>query len=107
MSAVEDRYRSSLNLRALARNAHLFAWLAMAITAWAAGRGNFPEPYVGYLFYGELVAIGVLGVFLHNHKCPRCGQRYAVRSDRAHFNSFTLECLTCGLSRDDCSDNKA
>jgi predicted Zn finger-like uncharacterized protein len=47
-------------------------------------------------------AIVVLsGLYLHNAKCPRCQNRFAVRNDGLRWNDFTSKCLNCGLHLND------
>ena len=43
----------------------------------------------------------VSGLYLHNAKCPRCHNRFAVRKDGMRWNDFTSKCLNCGLPLND------
>ena len=56
-------------------------WMGLALFAW--------------------IAVLATGLFLHNSKCPRCGNRFAVHESGMRYNTFTLTCLTCGLPSSD------
>ena len=36
-------------------------------------------------------------VYLHNARCPRCGNRFALNKHSSYFNTFTNKCLNCDL----------
>jgi len=44
------------------------------------------------------VMVAAAGLYLHNAKCPRCGDRFAVGAGGYVWNDFADRCLNCGLS---------
>jgi len=47
----------------------------------------------------------VSGLYLHNAKCPRCQNSFAVRNDGMRWNDFTNKCLNCDLHLNDKVDH--
>jgi hypothetical protein len=45
-----------------------------------------------------LALVIICGLYLHNAKCPRCGNRFAVTRSGLLWNDFADRCLNCGLS---------
>ena len=41
------------------------------------------------------------GLYLHNAKCPKCGNRFAVKSSGLYFNDFSGKCVNCGIRLSD------
>ena len=40
-------------------------------------------------------------LYLHNARCPRCGNKFAYNKQTTYFNTFTIKCLNCDLGPDD------
>ena len=94
---------SSLRRRAVARMLMLcFALLfvlCVAVLTWAPKFSEANHWFPSTVPFIAFVGFVVSGLYLHNSRCPRCRNRFAVRSDGV-YNSFTLRCLTCGLSQE-------
>ena len=88
---------------------------------WAGLMGFVALPAVAYFFpvfydtagtsviwwWGApcFAVVVVSGLYLHNAKCPRCQERFAVRNDGMRWNDFTNHCLNCGLGLHDRGDD--
>ena len=105
--AQANDYRKYLRTRLLLRHAFFGAVLAFVIVAAAASLSD--ELYTRKEVWITLavlawVAAVTTGLFLHNANCPRCSNRFTVHTSGVRYNSFTLTCLNCGLSRHDNGD---
>ena len=40
-------------------------------------------------------------LYLHNARCPRCGNQFALNRQSSYFNTFTSKCLNCDLEAKD------
>jgi hypothetical protein len=78
-----------------------YGCVAMAIAKWLGSGHPFVASgvYVALMTLLGLAAI-VGGLLLRVGRCPRCGERFAVRADKSLRNNFTSRCLNCGLSLD-------
>ena len=105
MTVSVDEFGPVLGRRVLVRYLLLGFVLLIAVSA-AGTYWTQSEDAWSTVFVIGLVGFGAAALYLHNSKCPKCGNRFAVRSDHAYYNSFTVECLTCGLSQESLREGK-
>ena len=53
--------------------------------------------YLVPLMFVTFAALIGGGLYLHNAKCPNCGDRFAVKSDGSYSNTFSSKCVNCGV----------
>ena len=100
-------YRKSLRTRLFLRHAFFGSVLAFVVIVAAASLVDDFYVRTG-LWMGLAVfawiAVVATGIFLHNAKCPRCSNRFAVHTSGMRHNTFTLTCLNCDLSSHNSGD---
>jgi hypothetical protein len=98
-------FRLSLRRRVIARYVVLLSVLVFvlipAVLSFSPHNYERLEPTWTVVSFVALGIFVLAGLYLHNGKCARCGNRYAVHARDRRYNSFTLECLNCGLSARD------
>ena len=101
-------YRKSLRARVAARYSVLVAALVMAIVFLIASFLPYSPEGIGpvwtSVWFITFAVFVLAGLYLHNAKCPRCSNRFAVHAYEHRYNSFSLRCMNCGLSADDISE---
>jgi len=76
----------------------ILAFIVIGVIPWL-----FPDVYKTHQdqWFSEVLAAWfaalLSGLYLHNMRCPRCGEKYAVRKDPPKWFDLTAKCLNCGL----------
>ncbi|MDH5480637.1 MAG: hypothetical protein OEX11_07750 [Nitrosomonas sp.] len=98
--------KAKLKNRSWVRKVFFISVLAF-ILIWCVGAFILVDELIelrNYLFYAALfvwVVILASGLYLHNAKCPRCGNKYSAQPKWPYmFNTFSRKCINCGLKLD-------
>jgi hypothetical protein len=103
MNTNRQRLQSGIKNRILAR---ILFWVGVicfigpvAILHFAPIFYEAIKPIVLEYWTISCVALILLsGLYLHNAKCPRCGNRFSVTQDGFIWNDFADRCVNCDLS---------
>jgi predicted RNA-binding Zn-ribbon protein involved in translation (DUF1610 family) len=70
----------------------------MAIAKFAPEFYKVVEPYAFNYWAKPCWVLAIISMlYMHNAKCPACGNKFAVRSDGKYYNDFTYKCVNCGF----------
>jgi Na+/alanine symporter len=53
--------------------------------------------FVVPVMFGAWLLAVITMLYLHNARCPKCGNRFAYNKHTTYFNTFTSKCLNCDL----------
>ena len=99
MRAVEKNY---IKKRLIAR---ITFWLSVtgffaliAIVKFIPDLYKAVQPYAFNYWAKPCWVLAIISMlYMHNAKCPGCGNKFAVREDGSYFNDFTYKCVNCGF----------
>lgn len=103
---IDERLKEALAHRRLALRSFILSILVfftLGGSAFLVSRElwqNATHFVVPAMFSAWLLAV-IAMLYLHNTRCPRCGNRFAYNKHTSYFNTFTTKCLNCDLGAKD------